>query len=310
MAVAQQPLMFRNKLINGAMNIWQRGNNTTGSGFFADRWFVSSGVTSAVENAGGSPTGFRRNAYIRRSVSGNAVVAQRIESMNCIDLVGKQATLQFHHTTASGTCSNIAVSLYYANTEDTFSSSTLIQTINITDTSTGTKIATFNALPSNAANGLELRIDYTVSGDTYVRLTAAQLEVGGQATAFEQRPIGTELVLCQRYYEKSYPMNTVPGTVTGVGSIPVSAVSTSELSMGCFKFAVEKRTNPTVRIYNNNNGNNDQVSEYTLSPLTFVTNRAVSLLTPNGTTSFKINGSSNLAAGRYYDFHWSADAEL
>jgi hypothetical protein len=51
------------------------------------------------------------------------------------------------------------------------------------------------------------------SGATFY-ITGVQLEVGSVATPFERRPYGTELSLCQRYYEKSYDAATVPGTAT------------------------------------------------------------------------------------------------
>ena len=39
-------------------------------------------------------------------------------------------------------------------------------------------------------------------------LTGVQLEVGSVATPFERRPYGTELALCQRYYQKVFPQAT------------------------------------------------------------------------------------------------------
>ena len=42
----------------------------------------------------------------------------------------------------------------------------------------------------------------TVSGATW-DITGVQLEVGTAATAFEYRPFGTELQLCQRYYYRN-----------------------------------------------------------------------------------------------------------
>jgi hypothetical protein len=41
-------------------------------------------------------------------------------------------------------------------------------------------------------------------------ITGVQFEIGSQATAFDWRPYGTELMLCQRYYFKITPGNGVP----------------------------------------------------------------------------------------------------
>jgi len=43
-------------------------------------------------------------------------------------------------------------------------------------------------------------------------ITGVQLEKGSTATSFDYRPYGTELVLCQRYCQKSYNYATVPGS--------------------------------------------------------------------------------------------------
>jgi hypothetical protein len=66
---------------------------------------------------------------------------------------------------------------------------------------TGTATATVNGVA--VANGATVSI--TGGVDTTVRFSGgtfslAQLEPGTRATPFEQRPIGTELALCQRYY--------------------------------------------------------------------------------------------------------------
>ena len=48
------------------------------------------------------------------------------------------------------------------------------------------------------------------SGATWY-ITGVQLEVGEQASDFENLQYGTQLALCQRYYQKSYAQGTVPG---------------------------------------------------------------------------------------------------
>jgi hypothetical protein len=48
------------------------------------------------------------------------------------------------------------------------------------------------------------------SGATFY-ITGVQLETGTTATDFENLQYGTQLALCQRYYQKSYAQGTVPG---------------------------------------------------------------------------------------------------
>jgi hypothetical protein len=48
------------------------------------------------------------------------------------------------------------------------------------------------------------------SASNFFRLSAAQIEVGTEATDFEYRHFSDELALCQRYYQKSYQTATAP----------------------------------------------------------------------------------------------------
>lgn len=86
-------------------------------------------------------------------------------------------------------------------------------------------------------------------------LTGVQLEAGTYATAFEKRPIGVELALCQRYYEKSYELATAPGTATDSGFILAmtggSQAGSSGIHDAYIFFKVTKRSNPTVTVYDN-----------------------------------------------------------
>jgi hypothetical protein len=117
-------------------------------------------------------------------------------------------------------------------------------------------------------------------------LTGVQLEVGTVATPFERRPYGTELALCQRYYELiSASVSTPLGT--GVGQC-ISA-TTAFFQVGSF---VPKRTVPVA----------------TLSGATSfsITNAAASLITSTGVsilnygasqTTILITVASGLTAG-------------
>ena len=76
-------------------------------------------------------------------------------------------------------------------------------------------------------------------------VTGIQLEVGSQATGFDYRQYGTELALCQRYYETS-------GGTTGT-IILVTRPDAVNLAAGSIGYAVEKRTIPTLTLTNSVN---------------------------------------------------------
>jgi hypothetical protein len=107
----------------------------------------------------------------------------------------------------------------------------------------------WNSDNNNTATGAVAPIS-TLNATWYI--TGVQLEVGSVATPFERRPYGTELALCQRYYETSYPQGTAVGTSLS-DSLSVKSlvvVSDSKSWSSGIGFQVKKRTTPTVGVYN------------------------------------------------------------
>jgi len=77
-------------------------------------------------------------------------------------------------------------------------------------------------------------------------ITGVQLELGSSATPFEYRPFPIEVQLCQRYFEKSYALDTVPGTNTSINMYrlaPVFVIGDEVDVMVIYK--VPKRAVPT-----------------------------------------------------------------
>jgi hypothetical protein len=93
----------------------------------------------------------------------------------------------------------------------------------------------------NIVSALGATVLWTTANATF-NITGVQLEVGSQATSFDYRDYGRELILCQRYYEI-------------IGSTPSSVVfqtyasgATSSQQRSTFYYKVSKRTTPTVTI--------------------------------------------------------------
>jgi len=108
---------------------------------------------------------------------------------------------------------------------------------------TGTAIGAVNG--SAIANGGQVTL--TANTNATIKFSSGtvslvQLEAGSVATPFENRPIGTELALCQRYYELCVSITT-GGTGSGwYSSIP---------------YKTSKRGTPTLTILSNSIGTLD-----------------------------------------------------
>jgi hypothetical protein len=80
-------------------------------------------------------------------------------------------------------------------------------------------------------------------------ITGVQLEKGIVATSFDYRPYGTELALCQRYYEKSYNADVAPATATAVGAAVGGTYDGGSIGVVQARFAVAKRATATVAVW-------------------------------------------------------------
>jgi hypothetical protein len=233
----------RNRIINGAMNIWQRGTSvTTSGGYTADRWTEVSGNSNQHIQSTDAPTDFGYSMQII-GIGGN--INQRIESLNCQDLSGQTITISFWVKNTSGT-DGLILGLYYPNTADNFGSLTQIGsniTISSNPSSSWTQYTTtFTSLPAGSKNGLSLYLARLGTGgvSTTWYLTGVQLEVGSTATPFERRLYGQELANCQRYYI------TVGGDQIYQNLCVLQAFGSTGANGGAIPFPVKMRAAPTL----------------------------------------------------------------
>lgn len=204
---------FKNRIINGQMQIAQRATSATitaGSTIAAgystvDRFYVycTGANVTAAQVAGSGAT--RNRLQITGAASVTAIgIGQRIESLNSYDMAGSTATLSVDISNSLLTTVNWTA--YYANTNDTFGTlasptRTQIATGSFTVTSTLTNYNTQISIPAAATTGIEVvfTVGAQVSG-TWV-VGNIQLEKSSIATSFDYRSYPTELAMCQRYYQ-------------------------------------------------------------------------------------------------------------
>jgi len=238
------PFGGRNRLINGGFGIWQRATSLTTSSNevygFADRWTTNLGASTTFSRSTDVPSGFQYSVSCAGATYNG--IAQRIESVNCYDLVGQTITVSFYARRTSGS-GGISIHLAYANSPDNFSSTTGIveATVIASPSSSWTKYSytTSSVLPASVANGLKVILFNGSTGSDTTLYTGVQLERGTVATPFEWRPFGQELALCQRYYH-------FLGGDTPYQSINTVAWYNAGECVGFFRHPVEMRTAPTI----------------------------------------------------------------
>ena len=134
-------------------------------------------------------------------------------------------------------------------------------------------------------------------------VTGVQLEKGSTATSFDYRPYGTELALCQRYYEKSYNMASIAGasTNTNKGSF-VTGAAANTFWRWTQNYRVSKRADSTFTIYSTT-GASGNVRLNNASDLAVTTEDA-------GENACAVYVSRNASLGDFFWWQWTASAEL
>jgi hypothetical protein len=139
--------------------------------------------------------------------------------------------------------------------------------------------------------------------------TGVQLEVGSSATGFEYRQYGTELNLCQRYFEKSYDINTAVGASTGVGNWDfIAGTSSGGNVLQTIRFTVSKRaTGATITGYNDDG----TINQWKVGNSSGTVTTATPTFDLVGTGNFRayVNSGQGNVIGRQIG-NWTASSEL
>jgi hypothetical protein len=327
----------QNLIINGAMDFWQRGTSSTAGGYVAaDRWInVIGGGTVTMSRqsftvgdtlGSNSPTFFLRQTVSGQTLANqNGQVQQRIEGVR--SYAGQTITVLGWARRSSGS-GNFSLEAFQSfGTGGSPSAATQGAGQIVTLTGSWAPFAVTIAIPSITGKTLGTAGDdylgfvfWTSAGSDFnarsgslglqtigVDLWGIHVKLGTQTTAavdlYKQPELQPELARCQRYYEKSFPLDTTPASNTGsfVGASQIIAQATSVAFDLTIPFLVAKRATPTVATY---------------SPNTAGTNWAINTDQPVVTIerlayrNIVLRANSPITQGRAYMIHWVVEAEL
>ena len=283
---SQTALSNRNLIINGAMQVAQRGTSepsvtTAGYRNACDRYRVGgNNGTWTISQDTDAPAGFSNSFKMlltaTETISSTSYwsVEQRIEGQNLQGLAygtssAKTITVSFY--VKSNVTGTYCLNLYQDDGSKNFPKTYTIDSANTWERKTISFVGdTATALDNDNAKSLRT-IFFQVSGSAsnsgtpgsraayadntfaaghtaqidavndYWQITGLQLEVGEQATPFEHRSFGDELLRCQRYFV-NYPdtSSATNAVFVGRGNGTTQAVSVM------MPLPVVMRTTPTI----------------------------------------------------------------
>ena len=348
-----QSLGPRNKIINGAMQIAQRVSTniqtglTNGVFYIADRFYFqnATGATVSAQQSSTAPAGFNNSFYVTVTSSGTpgyGFIQQNIEGYNLADFaLGTSSAKAF--TVSFWVYSNLtgiySVSIQTSTYDYSYNATYTINASNtwqyVILTIPGTALGTWytdnrqgmavrfslinspsgtpNAWVSTSQNGSTNNVNWFASNGNTFYLTGVQLEIGSVATPFERKLFDQILIDCQRYYAKSYDVNTVPGTATTLNMVgnSISGPSGAGNYVGAVLFPVIMRVAPTSLLWWDGAGNASKVSRLSSAGGTAFTNNAAANVNPFniGTNGFYFYGDNSVANWSNF-IHYTAFAEL
>jgi hypothetical protein len=336
---------FRNRIINGGLDIWQRGASQSNTGYGSvDRFRLdhTNGSTNTLSRQNfalgqtevpGSPKHFMRCVVASGGQAASAAqIRQHIEDVRTLS--GKKATLTFH--ARADAPRSIAVE-FRQNFGTGGSPSPGVQGIGVQKFDLTTSWQRFDAvvdIPSIVGktlgtNGndslqvvwwLDAGSDYDALTDglgnqsgtfDFARLSLVKGDATREADPFEPRPLALELMLCQRYFQKSYPLGIAPGSfgssVIEYGMLDIrSEHEHRDTLLMCVQFPVEMRASPAVTPYSYLTGEPGKAAIVGSSGFDFDAQTVGT--SPIG---FRIRPSESLGVAPVrVGYLWAADAEL
>ena len=179
-------------------------------------------------------------AFRNKIINGNFGINQRAYVSGTATSGANQYTLDRWRVVTSG--QNLTFSASGTGNIVTAPAGGIEQVIEALNIEGGTYTLSWTGTATGAVNGTTIvnggQVTLPANTNATIKFSSGtvslvQLEAGSVATPFENRPIGTELALCQRYYEIGYIESYV--AVVGIGQVNATN-----------SYKVTKRAIPTV----------------------------------------------------------------
>lgn len=301
--VAAHGYLFRQALINGNFDVWQRGTlfDNVNLIYTVDRWKIANAVDTNVKILQSSIVPDVKSKYSLRAEVMTAVGGAGAYS-DIYQLVEDYSFFAGKTVTFSGYVKCDAGASFVPRIEDgigVYTGSSISNTAWVFLSLT----ATINTAPSRLVLYAQFNRGGLAIGNG-INLAQLQLCVGDKALPFSPRSFADELRLCQRYYEKSYDIDVVPGS-NNSNSAYDGAIGAGSSGRVFINFKVPKRISPTMKYYTLG-GTVDQWESITSADVVTLRSLAFATIGKNGVAvSLVSSGTDGRCRG-----HWIADAEL
>lgn len=320
--------IYKQAIINGNFDIWQRGTNANISGgintYLADRWlfgcdgtlagtYSRQSFTVGQTDVPNNPKYFARIQATSASGQTYSTFNHKIEGVETF--AGMKITLSLWAKSDVSRSISIQINQYFGSGGSPSASVVIpAQTINLT-TSWAKYVITYN-IPSingktKGTGGNDyLNVQMNIPINTAFTFDIAQVQINAGLTAlpFMPKTFSQELQDCLRYFEKSFEYETVPSNGANATSFSTTAGTMSVVSSNVnavnIRFQVTKRAVPSMTKYGNSSGywlsnNGSGTDNWNVNNIiTSVWKESFSVLQQT------VNGFASLLG------HWTADAEL
>ncbi len=336
----------KNALINGDFRISQRGASGTASytaattpansddTYLHDRWILLSDGNDIVDvtQSTEAPDGALLSCGLDvETVNKKFGIFQPIEQKNCVHMIGDVVSLSFQAKVsditkldnikamvvswdgAADTITSDIISLW--NAEDV--TPTLVANWTAENTPTNLNVTaawakyTINNISIDTAGATNIGVFIWSDGfcDTvanFLYITNVQLEKNSEASVYGMRSMAAELVLCQRYYCKSYDQDVAHGAASDIGDTDFQFTALNNGDHNCYattRFATVMRVIPSITLYDIA-GNSGKITMA-------VGNNIAGTAANIGMSGFRAHGTNGAAdTSRKIEYHYLADGEL